>query len=198
MAKRRRDAKPSAARTAPAEPSDNSDDASEGDAGDAADDDASSTDDAAVKQAATAPPPATATRALIRRHLVYGWWALAIFTALGLILEAAHGLKMGWYLNITNATRRLSFTLAHAHGTLLGLLNIAFAVSLREIALSPVTAARASFALRAVTVLLPLGFLLGGVAFYAGDPGYAIILVPPSGALLLIGLVMIARDIGRR
>jgi len=142
-----------------------------------------------------AEAPADAT---VRRHLVWGWWSLAVFTTLGLLLEAAHGLKLGWYVDLTSATRRLSFTLAHAHGTLLGLVHIAFALSIGKVALSPAAIARASFALRAVTVLLPLGFLLGGVAFYAGDPGLAIALVPPSGALLVIALVIVARAVSSR
>ena len=142
--------------------------------------------------------PAPGGDRLIRRHLAFGWWSLAVFTALGLVLEAAHGLKLGWYLDASAATRRLSFTLAHAHGTLLGVVHIAFALSLGRIRLSDVAVARASFALRAATVLLPLGFLLGGLAFYAGDPGFAIALVPPSGALLLIALVMIARAVSSR
>ena len=153
--------------------------------------------------AAETPAPAAAASdapgdAIVRRHLAWGWWSLAVFTTLGLILEAAHGLKLGWYVDLTSATRRLSFTLAHAHGTLLGIVHIAFALSIGKVALSPVAVARASFALRAVTVLLPLGFLLGGVAFYAGDPGLAIVLVPPSGALLVIALVIVARAISSR
>lgn len=135
---------------------------------------------------------------LVRRHLAFGWWSLAIFTALGLILEAAHGLKLGWYLDVTNATRRLSFTLAHAHGTLLGLVHIAFALSLGRLKMSAIGLARTSFALRAATILLPLGFFLGGLAFYAGDPGFAIALVPPSGLLLVIVVVVVARGVSRR
>ena len=135
---------------------------------------------------------------LVRKHLAFGWWSLAVFTALGLLLEAGHGLKLGWYIDVSNATRRLSFTLGHAHGTLLGVLNLAFAFSLRHAKLSAAAAARASFALRAVTVLLPLGFLLGGVVFYAGDPGFAIALVPPSGALLVVALAVVAHGFSSR
>ncbi len=138
------------------------------------------------------------TDALVRRHLAFGWWSITVFTALGLLLEAGHGLKLGWYLDVSNATRRLSFTLGHAHGTLLAVLNLAFAFSLRHAKLSAAAAARASFALRAVTVLLPLGFLLGGIVFYAGDPGFAIVLVPPSGALLVIALAMVAHGFSSR
>lgn len=135
---------------------------------------------------------------LTRTHLSFGWWALAVFTLLGLVLEGAHGLKLGWYLDVSNATRRLCFTLGHAHGTLLGLLNLAFALCLPKGKLSRLSAARASFSLRAATVLMPLGFLLGGVSFYAGDPGIGIVLVPPGGVLLVYALVVIARGFSSR
>jgi hypothetical protein len=133
----------------------------------------------------------------VRIHLAFGWWALAVFTTLGLVLEAAHGLKLGWYLDITAATRRLSLTLGHAHGTLLALVNIGFALSLPHGKLSAIAKARASFALRAATVLLPGGFIAGGFNFYGGDPGIAIVLVPPSAVLLIIGVATFARGFGQ-
>ena len=40
---------------------------------------------------------------LVRRHLAFGWWSITLFTALGLLLEAGHGLKLGWYLDVSNA-----------------------------------------------------------------------------------------------
>ncbi len=146
-------------------------------------------------QPAAEPPPAGDARApLVRRHLAFGWWALAIYTVLGLVLEAAHGLKLGWYLDLTSATRRLSMTLGHAHGTLLGLVNIAFALSVPHAKrLGDVALARASFALRFATILLPAGFLLGGFTIYGGDPGLPIVIVPPSAAVLIVGLVTFAR-----
>lgn len=146
---------------------------------------------------APAPAPANPHADLVRTHLAWGWWALAVYTTLGLVLEAAHGLKMGWYLDITNATRRLSFTLGHAHGTLLGLVNIAFAVSLPHVRLSRLAIARASFALRLATVAMPLGFVLGGLVFYGGDPGIGIALVPPSALILIIGVIVFARGFSR-
>jgi hypothetical protein len=48
-------------------------------------------------------------------------------------------------------------------------------------------------ALTGATVLLPGGFFLGGVRFYAGDPGIGVVLVPIGAVLLLIALVLIAR-----
>lgn len=136
--------------------------------------------------------------ALATKHLSFGWWALVVFTTLGLVLEGAHGLKLGWYLDLSNATRRLSLTLGHAHGTLLGLVNIAFALSLPRAKLTATAAARASFALRAATVLMPLGFVVGSGMTYAGDPGLGIVLVPPAAALLVLAMVLIARGFSSR
>ena len=153
---------------------------------------------AAAKRERSEDAPVAQHEALVRRHLAFGWWALALFTTFGLVLEAGHGLKLGWYLDLGNATRRLSFTLGHAHGTLLGFANIAFALSLEHARLTPVAAARASLALRAATIMMPLGFILGGVAFYAGDPGFAIALVPPGALLLVVAVVIIARGFQKR
>lgn len=144
-----------------------------------------------------APPVKVASDPVVAKHLQFGWWALAVFTTLGLVLEAAHGLKAGWYLDVTNETRRLMFTLGHAHGTLLGLVNIAFAVTLPHTQLTATAKSRASFALRAATVLMPLGFVAGGIVFYAGDPGLGIILVPPAAVVLVIGVAIVARGIKR-
>ncbi len=61
---------------------------------------------------------------LADRNLRFGWWSLLVFLSLGAVLEALHGFKIGWYVDVGNETRRLMFTLAHAHGTLLALVNI--------------------------------------------------------------------------
>jgi hypothetical protein len=143
------------------------------------------------------PAPVAKDSPLVRRHLAFGWWTVAVFTAFGLVLESAHGLKLGWYLDLGNATRRLMFTLGHAHGTLLGLANIAFALSVPRVELTEIAGARASFALRVATIAMPLGFVLGGFSFYAGDPGLGIALVPPSALLAIIAFVIVARGFKR-
>ena len=48
-----------------------------------------------------------AGEALRRRHLLIGWWSLLAFLSLGLVLDLFHGLKVGWYMNVENASRRL-------------------------------------------------------------------------------------------
>ena len=42
---------------------------------------------------------------LARRHLRFGWWSLLSFLTLGIALEAMHGLKVQWYLDVSNETQ---------------------------------------------------------------------------------------------
>ncbi|MDP6764224.1 MAG: hypothetical protein QF903_02410 [Planctomycetota bacterium] len=133
--------------------------------------------------------PSPATDPLARRHLLVGWWALLLFLSLGAALEAMHGLKVDWLLNVANDTRRMMWRLAHSHGALLGLVNLAFALSLPHLGeRGEPWRARASVCLALSTLLLPGGFLLGGIWIYGGDPGRGILLVP-VGALLLFAAV---------
>src|SRR6266404_2898750 len=67
------------------------------------------------------------------RNLRFGWWSLLIFLLFGGALETMHGFKIGWYLDVGNEVRRLMFTLAHAHGTLLALVNIAAGLTARTV-----------------------------------------------------------------
>jgi hypothetical protein len=135
---------------------------------------------------------------LVRAHFLAGWWLLLVFVALGTALEAFHGLKMGFYLDLGNATRRLMWTLAHAHGVLLGLLNIAFAVTVQSRGMPPDKARIASASLLGASVLLPGGFLLGGIVVYGGDPSPGVLLTPAGAALLLVAVLLVLRSIGRR
>ena len=141
-------------------------------------------------QAETPPAP---LGPLIRRHLRVGWWTLLFFLTLGLVLETFHGFKVEAYLKVSNETRRLMWTLAHAHGTLLGLVNLAFAATARLLPSWPEPSQRfASAALLAATVLMPAGFFLGGLFIYAGDPGLGILLVPIGGILLFAAVLQTA------
>jgi hypothetical protein len=156
--------------------------------------------------AITATPVASAeTRAnacddplavVVRRHLRFGWFSLLLFLTLGLVLEALHGFKVQAYLNVLNETRRLMWTLAHAHGTVLGLANIAFAFTVNcTPAWRPRSRTVASGALVAASVLMPSGFFLGGVWVYAGDPGLGILLVPVGGVLLFVAVLLAAMSL---
>ena len=69
-------------------------------------------------------------QAYLRRHLRFGWWSLFVFAALGLALETLQGFKTPLYVDVSSDTRRLMWTLAHAHGVGLALVHVLFAVSL--------------------------------------------------------------------
>ncbi len=130
---------------------------------------------------------------LVRRHLRFGWFLLLVFLTLGLVLETLHGFKVQAYLSLMNETRRLMWTLAHAHGTALGVVHLGFAFSVSCVPSWPQTSRTiASYALVAASVLMPAGFFLGGVWVYAGDPGLGILLVPVGGILLFVAVLLAA------
>ena len=131
---------------------------------------------------------------LAQRHRVFGWWSLLVFATLGLALETLHGLKLGFYLDVQNETRRLLWTLAHAHGVLLSLLHLFYASTLRAgQGAAGMPGRLTSRLLVAATLLLPAGFFLGGILVYGGDPNSTVLLSPLGAVLLLWALLRIAR-----
>ena len=135
--------------------------------------------------------------AYVRRHLLVGYWSLLFFGIAGLVLETLHGFKVPAYLDASNETRRLMWTLAHAHGTLLSVLNVVFALTLRLIPEFGAENRRLiSSALIGATFLLPGGFLLGGLDIYGGDPGLGVLVVPFGAVLLLVAVLLLARAAG--
>ncbi|MHC5111999.1 MAG: hypothetical protein ACYTHJ_19220 [Planctomycetota bacterium] len=130
---------------------------------------------------------------MIRTHLRWGWWSLLAFLTMGIVLEILHGLKVGWYLDVPNETRRLMWTLAHAHGTLVSLIHIGFSASLGAgLSMNAARLRTASWSLIGAGILLPGGFFLGGVGIYGGDPGLGILLVPVGALMLLVAVLVTA------
>jgi hypothetical protein len=128
-------------------------------------------------------------RRLARRHHLVGWCGLLVFLSLGIALEALHGFKAGFYLDPAHRWRREMWRLAHAHGTLLSLVHVAFAAGLARFgAWGERRLKLASFFLTDALVLLPLGFFLGGIGHSEVDPSPGVLLVP-VGALLLAAAV---------
>ncbi len=129
----------------------------------------------------------------IGRHMRFGWWSLLLFLCLGIVLDGMHGLKIGWYLDVSSQTRRLMWTLAHAHGTLLSLIHIVFAVTLTRLPnWKPRSRNIASQCLIGASLLLPGGFFIGGFWIYEGDPGLGVVLAPIGGFLLAAAVLLTA------
>ena len=126
--------------------------------------------------------------------LFQGWLGIAIWMSFGVLLEGFLGYKIPGYLN--DPQRRELFRLAHTHGTLLSFVLIIAALCAKHFAVEIPAAARA--ALRAGTILMPVGFFLAGVSHSEGDPGLAIWLVPPAALLVIFGAIFIALAIRKR
>ena len=143
--------------------------------------------------------------AIVRRHLRIGWWSLLIFVTLGLVLESLHGFKVAWYVNSGEPeSTRLMLRLAHAHGTFLSLLHLAFAWTISQSGgFRGRSRSVASRSLQAAGILVPAGFFLGGLPGFVktgglrlgvlgGDPGLGIVLVPIGALLLLLAVLLTA------
>jgi len=143
-----------------------------------------------------APARPQTTQKKADRNLRFGWWSLLIFLLFGGALETLHGFKIGWYLDVGNEMRRLMFTLAHAHGTLLALVNIAAGLTARSVARFDLRPSISSVLIWAA-ILLPGGFFLGGIVTYDGDPGLGVWLVPVGAILLFYSVARIALDLSK-
>ena len=113
-------------------------------------------------------------------QIALGWWALAVFMIGGLGLEALHLFKTAAYFEM--AIRRELWVLAHAHGALLAVINIAAGLCMRARELK---AGWAIWSLRVALIFMPLGFFLGGINPSESDPSLWIILTP-IGAICAI------------
>jgi hypothetical protein len=135
-------------------------------------------------------PPSYPGTALIRQ----AWISLAIWITFGILLEGFNAFRSPALLD--DAVRREMFRLAHAHGTLLNLVLLAAAICARLdlIRVGPMT----SLGLRVAVVLLPAGFLFGGLWHFKDEPGPAIVLVPVGAVLLLATAVYISLTLPRR
>ncbi len=131
----------------------------------------------------------------VRRHVSFAWCSLLCFLTLGIVLEGLHAFKIHWYLD-PEKMRRLMWTLGHAHGTLLSLVHIAFAATIcmfpGKLQQGFQTASPCFFG---ASLLLPVGFFLGGLFVYEGDPGLGVWLAPFGAAVLFVAVSLTARAV---
>ncbi len=130
------------------------------------------------------------TDTICRTCLRFGWIAIAVFLLLGLALESLHLIKAPFYFE--PRIRRELWTLAHAHGALLGVICVIFGLCAETLIRSERSRQRASLALRTGSILVPAGFLLGGIANSETDPSLAIVLVPVGALLVLAAVIIVA------
>lgn len=123
-------------------------------------------------------------------HLRASIVLVALFLASGLWLEAMYGLRAeGW---IDNPLRREFLRLGHAHGGLLGILNIALAWALERLHTPAAWAGKIRVAALLGAALVGIGFMLGGLLHGPTDPGLPILAVPAGAMLLLSALIATA------
>ncbi len=116
-------------------------------------------------------------------HLRCSFVLIASFLAMGLVLEALLGLRSSAWLD--DELRRELLRLGHAHGGMLGILNLGVAWALERLQTPAAWARRVRAASLGGAVLVGLGFIGGGLWHGPTDPG-AMVLVVPAGALLLV------------
>ncbi|HIN94039.1 MAG TPA: hypothetical protein EYN03_00205 [Planctomycetes bacterium] len=133
----------------------------------------------------------------VQRHIRFGWWSLLTFVALGILLESLLAYKVTWYLGEDyENVRRLMWRLAHAHGTLLSLVHLLFAMTVHLVpaTISQRGARFASPCFMAASFLLPGGFFLGGIFTFEqhADPGIGIFLVPVGALMMVVAVSLTA------
>lgn len=116
------------------------------------------------------------------------WFGVAFWMTFGLLIEGLIAFRSPAYLQ--DPVRRELFRLAHAHGALLSvLLLVAVLYVERKIAGPPKIGL---LLLRIGVVVMPIGFLLGGIWHYESDPGIGIFLAPLGGVLVIFGVIATA------
>lgn len=125
----------------------------------------------------------------IRSTLRTGWLLLAVSLPFGLTLEAFHAWKAPLYVG--SETRREMWRLAHAHGTLLGVVCLVFS-ALADAHVAAEIRASVARQLRWGALLMPLGFFSGGIFNSESDPSLGVLLAPVGAALLITALLRMA------
>jgi hypothetical protein len=124
------------------------------------------------------------------RHLRLALVHVAIFLAAGLWLEAMYGLRAAGWLD--DDLRREFLRLGHAHGALLGLLNLALSWAMSRLGTPDRWARSIRVAALLGALLVGLGFFGGGLWHAPTDPGPLVLMVPAGAMMLLASCIAIA------
>jgi len=117
------------------------------------------------------------------RHLRWSLASVAVFLAAGLWLEAMIGLRAaGW---VDDPLRREMLRLGHAHGAILGVLNLAIGWVIVRLQTPDPWARRIRLAAWMGALGVGVGFFGGGLWHGLSDPG-PLVLIVPAGALMLL------------
>ena len=124
------------------------------------------------------------------RHLRLALVQVAVFLAAGLWLEAMYGLRAeGW---MDDDLRREFLRLGHAHGALLGILNLVIAWAMARLDTPENWARPIRVAALLGALFVGLGFFGGGLWHAPTDPGPIVLVVPAGAMMLLASCVAIA------
>jgi hypothetical protein len=126
-------------------------------------------------------------RSLLRQSFI----GIAAWMTFGLLLEGFIGFRVSGYMSVP--IRREMLTLAHTHGALLSLLLLLSTLTISKGLVYPNKLA--ILWLRIGTVLMPFGFLLGGIQPNKDEPNMFVFLAPIGGILVIFGVVNLALSI---
>jgi hypothetical protein len=119
-------------------------------------------------------------------NLVFqGFLGIVIWMSFGLLLEGFIGFRVSAYMS--NVVRRELFQLAHTHGTLLNILLLITVLALNNRLIS--MNSFPLWVLRIGTILMPIGFLLGGIWIRGEEPNSLIFLAPIGGIMVIFGMI---------
>jgi hypothetical protein len=118
------------------------------------------------------------------RHLRLSLATTAIFLAMGLWLETMLGLRAQGVVD--DALRREFLRLGHAHGALLGLLNVVLGLAMARLHTPVAWATRIRLAAFLGALAVGFGFVGGGLWHGPTDPGPLVLLLSSLGATVLL------------
>jgi hypothetical protein len=110
---------------------------------------------------------------------------IAVWMSFGLLLEGFIGFRVPSYMSVS--VRRELLQLAHTHGTLLNLILLAVAICAKCELVFPRKVA--IVALRTGSIIMPLGFLFGGIWLIKDEPNPSIFLAPLGGLFMIFGIL---------